>query len=120
MYNGVAKHAKEKQAWQKPEKRQRKSSFREGEKHGDCFLCLLDEKWIEDITEKTAEKGIHEFPFEVVFFADGDGGKNAEGLTQDGKTAKGSEEGCEGQTQAEIIGGLAHKIGAVGHFQDPA
>ena len=83
-------------------------------------MCLLNEKWIEDITEKTAEKGVAEFPFEVVFFADGDGGQNAEGLPQDGKSAKGSEEGREGQTQAEAIGGLAQKPGTVGHFQQTA
>ena len=80
MGEGVAKHADAKQAWQGPQKRQRKSSFREGEKHGDCFLCLLNEKWIEKPEDQAAEKGVNQFPFEVVFFVYRNIGKDTKGL----------------------------------------
>ena len=64
----MAKHANEKQAWQKPQNRERKSSFRENRKHGDCFLCLLFQKWKQKVQEKAAEQGIEELAFQVVFF----------------------------------------------------
>ena len=55
-------------------------------------MCLWNEKWIEKITEQTAEKGVQKLPFEVVFFVDGNSGKHPEGLSQNGKTAEGNEE----------------------------
>ena len=83
-------------------------------------MCLLNEKRIKKITEKTAEKGAQELPFEVVFFLYGDGGEEVEGLSQNGKAAEGNQKGNGGQAQTQGLGGEAQQIGAVCHFQKTA
>lgn len=68
-------------------------------------MCLLNEKWIEEITEQTAEKGIAEFPFEVVFFVDGNRRKHTESLSQNGKSAEGNEKSSKSQPKAQRVRG---------------
>ena len=80
----------------------------------------MREKRKKHIEGQTAEKGIGEFPFDVVFFYDGDRGKHAEGLPQDGKTAEGNKKGNKGEPQAKGVGGKAQEISAVCHFQKSA
>lgn len=52
---------------------------------------------------QTAAKGVAELALEIVFFADRHGGKYAEGLSQNGKTAEGDEKGGQGQPQRKLI-----------------
>ena len=83
-------------------------------------MCLLFENRKEGITEQAAEKGIAELPFEVVFFMYGYSGKDAEGLPEDGKAAKGNQKGNSRQPQAKVIRGKAQQICTIGHFQKAA
>ena len=83
-------------------------------------MCLLFENRKEGITEQTAEKGITEFPFEVVFFIYGDSRKDAEGLPEDGKAAKGNQKSNSRQPQSKVIRGKAQQICTVCHFQKAA
>ena len=80
-------------------------------------MCVLFKKRIEDPAKKTAAKGMCAFSFQIVFLIDGNSGKDAEGLPQNGKTAEGNEERNQCQPQPQIIGRAAQQIGAVGHFQ---
>ena len=83
-------------------------------------MCLPFEKRVEKPEKKTAEKGVQEFSLEVVFFVDGDCGKDTEGLSQNRKAAKGNKESNQCQPETNIIGRLTQQICPVCHFQQTA
>ena len=58
------------------------------------------------ITEKTAEKGVENFPFEVVFFVDGNRRKHTESLSQNGKSAEGNEKSSKSQPKVQRVRGM--------------